>query len=789
MKILHYIILLLAVLLVSCKQEVYYNVTTNAEPPEGGSVVMNPSAGQVLEGTSVTFSAQPKGDYVFTGWSGSVSGTENPKTVTVTSDLTVTANFALREYPLSIIVEGEGSVSERVISAKADYASGTVVELTALPATGWSFDHWEGDLTGADNPITITISSAKTVKAVFTKNHYAYNLKIVGPGVVDEYLVENTKATLEYGTKVHLKAIPAKGAIFKNWSGSLSGTDGDVVVDVDSPKEITATFEMEKRQYPKFDYKLPSVKQKCLYYGIDYSAVVSSNVNCYCPVDYNGDGYIDLVISNTDWSFDGRFPIRFVKGTNDGFFSIDQKNDRRILGLNNVRKFITGDYNGDGILDLFLIGHGYDAPPFPGEYPVALLSNLDGSYSDVRLTDVVAFYHGGASADIDNDGDLDIVLVDGGGGHEVVLLNDGAGNFTAHYELVNHELLQGFYTADLFDIDQDGFIDLITGLDDVNLGSSVVPFENDYNNMSIVFWGNGESFNHDHYTRLPKTPYQGMGLVLDYEFFDIDNDGIDEVFLLRTGDSVFGINYTGWAIQIVKYSNGGFYDVTENHLLLEDGCEREGDAIYWIDFENINGTMCLIGRRDVMPHKMFELKDGRLTKPQESPSGMIRPEDGLHIYSEGVISVGSVDYGCDESPLSGNTCIKISDWHLWTQFSIPLNSVLQNGTDLSYLRDNGFALEFYIRNTDPFIEIHFKLNSVIEEEHENDATFCYAYRGNEHVTDGSWERIVMPLKDLDEWNTIEDFMKKIDHFNVILCSEGGADFFLDEIRIRKVLPE
>lgn len=762
---------------------------TNVDPPEAGGVVMNPSAGQVLEGASVTFTAQPKGDYLFTGWSGSLSGTENPKTVAITSDLTVTANFVLREYPLTISVEGEGTVSERVISTKTDYASGTVLELTAVPASGWSFNHWEGDLSEADNPKQITVTSAKSAKAVFTKNHYAYNLKIIGPGVVDEYLVEDSKASLGYGTKVLLKAFPAEGAVFKGWSGSVNESCPELTVSINDAIDLEARFEKETRQYPKFDYMLPSVKQKRLYYGIDFSAVGSANVNCYCPSDYNGDGFVDLVVSNTDWSLDGRFPIRFLKGTDDGYFSIDEKNDNRMMGLNNIRKIITGDYNGDGILDFFLIGHGYDAPPFPGEYPVALLSSVDGSYSDVRFIDLIAFYHGGASADIDNDGDLDIVLVDGGGGHEVVMINDGVGNFTAHYELVNHELLQGFYTAELLDINQDGFVDFISGLDDVNTWSSVVPFENDYNNMSIVFWGDGKSFNHNHYTRLPKTPYPGMGLVLDYEFYDIDGDGYDEIFLLRTGDGVFGSNYQGWAIQVVKYSNGGFHDVTEDYFLsLEDGCERGGNSVYWIDFEDIDGSIFLIGRKEVNPCKMFELKNRKLTRAQSSTSGKVKPEEGLHIYSEGVGSSASVNYGCKENPYSGNTCIKISDWQLWTGFNISLNPALQNGTDLSYLRDNDYVLEFYIKNTNPDIEIHFKLNSYVPEEHA-DATFCYAYRAIEHVTDGFWERIVVPLKDMDVWNTTEDYMTKIDNFNMIICSESGQDIYLDEIRIRKVLPE
>ena len=162
MKHISRLVFSLFLLLASCKQEVHFTVSTSVQPAEGGSIAVTPSSGDVLEGTSVTFTAQPKGEYVFSGWGGSLSGTENPKTVTVTSDLSVTAKFTLRNYPLTISVEGEGAIEEKVISSKADYASGTMVELTAVPAAGWSFDHWDGDLKGSDNPTQITVSSAKS---------------------------------------------------------------------------------------------------------------------------------------------------------------------------------------------------------------------------------------------------------------------------------------------------------------------------------------------------------------------------------------------------------------------------------------------------------------------------------------------------------------------------------------------------------------------------------------------------------------------------------------------------
>ena len=39
--------------------------------------------------------------------------------------------------------------------------------LTATPVAGWTFDHWEGALTGSANPTTLLMNSNKTLTAVF----------------------------------------------------------------------------------------------------------------------------------------------------------------------------------------------------------------------------------------------------------------------------------------------------------------------------------------------------------------------------------------------------------------------------------------------------------------------------------------------------------------------------------------------------------------------------------------------------------------------------------------------
>lgn len=738
--------------MVSCKQEVYYNVMTTVEPPEGGSIVMNPSAGQVLEGTSVTFTAQPKGDYVFTGWSGNLTGTENPKTVTVNSDLTVTANFTLREYPLNLSVEGEGTIEEKVISSKADYASGTVVELTAKPAAGWSFDHWEGDLTGADNPITMTISSAKTVKAVFTKNHYAYNLRIVGPGVVDEYLVQETKASLEYGQKVLLKAFPAEGAVFKGWSGDLTGSDSEVVVDIDGIKDIVATFTRKVRTYPLRDLMLPSAKQKCLFYGVDFSSFTDHQAG-YFPCDYNRDGYVDLL--GYGFGIERRSPIQFFLGTPDGLFTADEKNNERFMGQIGNSRTLIGDYNNDGAYDFFLIGAGIDKTDTEGEYNILLLSDNDGSYSEFRLEQYVGRYTSGGSADIDNDGDLDIVVTDPiFDGTSLLLINDGKGNFTPENHRLNQKLILN-YVTELFDIDQDGYVDLL--LSDYMEGNP---------NAGAVIWGNGNDFLGE-FSYLPETEIAGMNVVTDDAFFDIDRDGKDEIIRIRTSDGSIGENYQGWAIQIIKVNGRSFQDITSSLINISEACNPDdGRYVALIDVEDVDGHRYITGREVVNSFILFEIKDGRIIR--KKPTRIV-PKNGIVIYG-------------------GNNAIEFNNWRQWDGYYYCFQNDLKNGIELSSLVENNYALEFIIKNEDPSLRVDIKFGSEVDQN--TWAVFYSQYRGEDHQLNGDWERIVIPLNEFDEWSDKnENYWAQIDNLHFQISSTGGQPFCLKDIRIRKVLPE
>lgn len=778
MKKLITLISFLALLLVSCKQETYYNITTKVEPEGSGIVVVTPSSGAVLDGTSVSFLAKPNGDYVFSEWSGGLSGEVNPQTVTVSSDLSVTAKFTLRSYPLSITVEGEGSVSEKVISTRTDYSSGTVVELTATPSNGWSFDHWEGDLSGANNPAEITVSGTKSVKAVFAKNKYSYNLKIIGPGVVDEYLVEGTKTSLDYGKQVLLKAIPSEGAVFKGWTGDVSGKETEMTVNIEQALYITAVFNWDLRSLPPPDLKQPSEAFQKLFLGINPTTSIPGH--CVLYLDYNRDGVLDLVVTETDGSKNSRMPIRFYLGNTDGGFTPDPDNYGIIPGQIAPRKQVYGDFNNDGFPDILLIGHGWDHEPWPGEYPVVLMSQSGPTYSDVRYTNYVSFYHGGATGDFDNDGDLDAFLVDSGGGLSVMMINDGLGNFSFSTDLINQDLMAGMYNAELYDVDKDGFLDLIVGAHDHEgpFPSWEEPFV--YRNMPIIFWGNGETYNHADYTRLPPTNKWGFGLVTDFDFYDLDNDGIEEIILLRTGDGRADQSipsYQGWDFQIIKRNGRSFQDVTQACF---EGLpyELNDSWLVWLDVDKVEDHTYLVASQDII-HPYFEIYDGKLKR--------VEREDNLCLYSDGVGSYGAhLDLGFQDNPYSGSSCMRVTEWptNVWS-IDYPV------WLDYSEYEKNGYSLEFAIKNEDPNLEVAFSFETRLQTDPWYFPSYSYTYSARDHLHDGTWEVIRVPLSEmkLDEeweggyyWDTIKAIL--------IFGSESqGKDFYLDEIRIRKVLLE
>lgn len=75
-------------------------------------------------------------------------------------------NYSLTIQPLT----GNGTTTPAIGSHS--YASGTIVQVTATPASGWTFDHWvlDGTSSGSASPFPVTMSASHTLQAVFVKS-------------------------------------------------------------------------------------------------------------------------------------------------------------------------------------------------------------------------------------------------------------------------------------------------------------------------------------------------------------------------------------------------------------------------------------------------------------------------------------------------------------------------------------------------------------------------------------------------------------------------------------------
>lgn len=150
------------------ESDVRYSVTAKVDPSGSGSVVLQPdqpsSGYQVNE--SVTVRAVEQTGYVFRRWMGSLAGNENPRIVLVSEDKSFTAFFNPMVTTYCSPSEG-GSVALEPAQFSNGYDAGTDVTIRARAAKGYRFLSWEGDASGSDRSITITVDEPKTIAARF----------------------------------------------------------------------------------------------------------------------------------------------------------------------------------------------------------------------------------------------------------------------------------------------------------------------------------------------------------------------------------------------------------------------------------------------------------------------------------------------------------------------------------------------------------------------------------------------------------------------------------------------
>ena len=189
----------------------------------------------------MTLTASADTGWTFDSWSGDVTGSTNPITLTMDANKIVTATFTQNQYSLTTHTVGSGSVGKQ--PDQATYGYGDVVTLTATSDAGWTFNSWSGDATGSTNPITLTIDANKVVTATFTQNQYSLTTHTVGSGSVSK---QPDQATYVYGDVVTLTATSDAGWTFSQWSGDVADSTNPITLTMDANKIVTATFTQDQ---------------------------------------------------------------------------------------------------------------------------------------------------------------------------------------------------------------------------------------------------------------------------------------------------------------------------------------------------------------------------------------------------------------------------------------------------------------------------------------------------------------------------------------------------------------
>jgi uncharacterized repeat protein (TIGR02543 family) len=194
---------------------------------QGGTTDPVPGTHIYDEGTEVTITAIAETNYRFGEWSGDVSGTSNPITVTMNSDKSITASF-IRLYKLNLASEEHGTTDPA--PGEHIYDEGTEVRVTAIPETHYRFNGWSGDVPPGkeyDNPLVVAMNSDKSLTASFIRIIYPPS-NYTGEKVLNYSLSQD-----EYINVITWEANPNNENIEKYRIYQMEGESKSLLIELD----------------------------------------------------------------------------------------------------------------------------------------------------------------------------------------------------------------------------------------------------------------------------------------------------------------------------------------------------------------------------------------------------------------------------------------------------------------------------------------------------------------------------------------------------------------------------
>ena len=304
--------------------------------------------------------------------------------------------------------------------------------------------------------------------------------------------------------------------------------------------------------------------------------------------DYNNDGYSDVFILRGAWlESSGRLPNSLLRNNGDGTFD-DVTEESGLLSFHPTQTAAWADYNNDGWIDLFI---GNESFSREDQHPSELFrNNGDGTFTDVAAEVGVAFASGWvkgvAWGDYNNDGLPDLYL-SSLMSPNVLFRNDGAderGVWSFTDVTVSSGVAEPIHSFPVWfwDFNNDGWLDIfVSGYrTDVEMVAADYLGMKHEAEMPRLYRNNGDGT----FTDVAKeTKLNRVLWTMGCNFGDLDNDGYLD-FYVGTGDpSLESLvpnrmfrNVEGRFFQDVTAA-GGFGHLQKGHGVSFADLDNDGD--------------------------------------------------------------------------------------------------------------------------------------------------------------------------------------------------------------------
>ena len=180
--------------------------------------------------SQVALTAVPAPHYHFTMWNDSIE--DNPRTITVTRDTTLTAHFAIDRHTIGVNT-ANATQGTATGSSTVDY--NTAVWISATPNYGYHFTQWNDG--NSSNPRRVVVSQDTVFTANFAPNQYTATCMANDNS---RGSVTTAGGSYNYLTSVTFTAVPNANYHFLRWSNG--STDNPITFTLTQDTALTAIF-------------------------------------------------------------------------------------------------------------------------------------------------------------------------------------------------------------------------------------------------------------------------------------------------------------------------------------------------------------------------------------------------------------------------------------------------------------------------------------------------------------------------------------------------------------------